>query len=286
MAAERCDRWLSASNEVLFNNGIPLRTPQQKTPFNMFLAILRRSHPLIPSEFDGPLDSFVSRVARLWDNNAHHQTSLYEQKRMLALATADYISRLSIFNIPEPDLHNQHLFGLEFFQRPAQPVPFEVPILNSRRHTLRLEAIEALWILTVLLRSARVFSSPTPSPEGNVPYIPYYACQADAERIALPRRTRAADLARIAMYFRQTASLPEEKQPLSLHTFSPQMIKPPHPKDILPLSHNYYQWGAGVEGTFDAREKTPLASGIMYFVAKLMEIHDFKAKVGHSIHTK
>jgi hypothetical protein len=47
-----------------------------------------------------------------------------------------------------------------------------------------------------------------------------------------------------------------------------------------PLTKQYYQQGAGVDaGTFEQREKTPVESAIMYFVAKLMEIRDAEVEV-------
>lgn len=278
MSADQRDRWLNRSNEPAFNKGIRWRQPQDKTPFNSFLAVLRRSHPLLPTDFEGPLDSFVLRVAALWDNNASRDTVMYEEKRGLALATADYISQHPFFLRPEPDPRMQQVVGLEFFERPAQPFPFQVPISASRQNQ-RPEIVEALWILTVLLRCAGVFCTPASMPEGKSAYIPYYAYQTDAERTALPKRSRATDLARVALFFRQAAHNAPEKQALSLYTFTRTTITPPSPPNVTPLTKQYYQQGAGIEGTFEAREKTPLESGISYFVAKLMEIRDVKSAV-------
>ena len=278
MSTDQRDRWLNRSNEPAFNKGIQLRQPPDSTPFNTFLAVLRRSHPLIPTAFDGPLDTLTHRVTALWDSSVSCDSVMYEEKRSLAIATADYISRHPFFSMPETDPHLRQVAGLEFFERPAQPFPFEVPISASKRN-LRPEIIEALWILSVLLRSAGVSWTPPSAPEGNVAYIPYYSCKTNAERTALPKRSRATDLARVALFFRQAACNPVEKQALSLYSFTRTTIAPPTASNVRPLTKQYYQQGAGVEGTFEAREKTPLESGIMYFVAKLMEIRDAKSAV-------
>ena len=110
-------------------------------------------------------------------------------------------------------------------------------------------------------------------------YIPYYSCKTDTEYTALPKRSRATDLTRVVLFFRQAACNPVEKQALSLYSFTHTTIAPPTASNVRPLTKQYYQQGAGIEGTVEAREKTPLESGIMYFVAKLMEIQDAKSAV-------
>ena len=272
MPLDVCDRWLNRGSEQLYNNGVPSRQPQSSGAFEQFVAVLQRSHPLLPPEFDGPADAFVARVSALLEK-ADPKSYLYEHKCKMALTTADYIGGLPIFHATPADEYTRQVLGLQFFTRPQQPIPFEVPISQTRR-TLRPEAVEAFWILTVLLRSLGLFPTPRPAPEGNAPYIPYYGCSSDAERTQIPKRTRATDLARVAFFFRQAAPLPSDKQPLTLHSFTAAAIAPPISDEAKVLSKEYYRQRARVQETFAAREQTPLESGISYFNAKLLELRD------------
>lgn len=273
MQVDQGDRWLSASNELKYSDGIAARRPKSQNPLSKFLAVARRSQPLIPLNLEGPLEDFVTRVATLWDSEANRNAYLYHEKRSLALSTAQYISRLPIITTFAP-LEQRYTSGQEFYKRLSQPRPFEVPIANSKK-TLRSEALEAFYILTRLFWTVNVYCAPPLAPEGNVAYIPYYT-----EYPAPPKRTRASDLARISMFFRQEASLPEQKRHFSLHSFTRTSIKPPRQEHAVPLTKEYYQEGAGVAaGALQAREKTPLESGIMYFVAKLMELKDYDRMV-------
>ena len=174
----------------------------------------------------------------------------------------------------DPSSFTRQVVGHEFYQRSSQPLPFEIPFSNTKR-TLRPEVIEALWILTLLFHSVGVYSPPPPAPEGDVSYIPFYGLDNDDDRTAAPKRARATDLARSAMYFRRSAGYPEQKQNFNLFSFSRSAISAPCPDSAAPLTKMYYQQGAGVaNSSLKAREKTPLESSIMYFVAKLMELRD------------
>jgi hypothetical protein len=270
------DRWLSAPNEARYNHGIQDRLPQHQNPLSHFLAVARRSQPLIPPFFDGPLEDFPTRLIACWDAHGSRDAYLYEEKRALVMAAADYVTRLPIAQFMSEDQYVRHVQGHEFFRRPSQPRPFEVPLSNSKA-TLRTELVEALWILTTLFHSVGIYTPPPPAPEGHVAYIPYYA---DADVTAAPKRGRAADLARAAMFFRRTAGLPSHRQIFSLFQFDRRNIKCPQPAEATPLSKEYYQQGAGVEiGTVQAKEQAPFESGVAYFVAKLMEMRDAKEAV-------
>jgi hypothetical protein len=273
------DRWLSAANEAQYNRGIQHRLPQQQTALNLFLEVARRSQPLIPHFLDGSLEDLPARVIAYWDAHGDRSLYLYEEKRALALATADYITRLPIASFIPGDRYFRLVQGHEFFERQSQPHPFEVPLSNSKA-TLRTELIEALWILTTLSHSAGIYTPPPPAPEGHVAYIPYYAIDGAT---APPKRGRATDLARVSMFFRRTAPLPLHQQIFNLFHFNRGSIKSPQPARAAPLSKEYYQQGAGVEiGTVAAKEQSPFESSISYFVAKLMEIRDAPKAVGDS----
>ena len=95
MSLDQRDRWLSRLNEPRYNIGIVARRPQLENALGCFIAIARRSQPLIPFEFEGSsADDFVSRVEAHWDAHASREAYLHDEKRRLARATADYISRI------------------------------------------------------------------------------------------------------------------------------------------------------------------------------------------------
>jgi hypothetical protein len=82
------------------------------------------------------------------------------------------------------------------------------------------------------------------------------------------------------MLFRQHASLPPHKQVFTIFGFTRTSIVPPNQDKAAPLSKKYYSQGAGIGiGTLAAKERTPLESGISFFMAKLMEMRDAKREV-------
>jgi hypothetical protein len=269
------DRWLSAPNESHY--GITEQCPADAAVFDRFVAVAQHSQPLIGNVFFGPLKDLGSRLAVLWDAQANPRCLFYQEKRSLIIAAARYLGTLPILQTEAPSLQLQQVTGQQFLQRPSQPRPFQIPILKSKQ-TLRAECYEVFYIITRLFHSAGVVSQPPLAPQGPIPYIPYYAPQPEAT--ALPKRKHATDLARIAFHFRRCRGLPDWKQPLTLFKFTRRDIRPPCPEQVDPLTKQYYQQGAGVDaGTFEQREKTPVESAIMYFVAKLMEIRDAEVEV-------
>jgi hypothetical protein len=250
---------------------------QDPSALSCFLAVASRSQPLMPAVFTGPAEGLQSRVIECWDACARKEAFLCEEKRLMAIATADRISHLAIANIIPPDEYHRLVTGHKFYQRPLQPNPFEVPLFNAKP-SLRAELNELLWILTVLFHSVGIYLSPPPAPEGVVAYIPYYSTDVDVA--AIPKRQRAASLARAAMFFRRHAGLPVHKHIFSLFEFTRTSISPPKPENAAPLSKTYYLQGSGAGvGTVAAKERAALESGISYFVAKLMELRDAKEEV-------
>jgi hypothetical protein len=283
--APTTDRWLSAPNEPLYSRSI-LAQPLPDDVFNRFLAVARCSQPFLAGVFSGPLLQLEGRLTALWDSRARRGCLFYEEKRNLIIQATRYLVTLPILRKEAAASQQQMAAGQQFFTRTTQPRPFLVPVSNSKA-TLRSECYEVLFIITRLFHSAGVaLQSPPPAPAlpGPVPYIPYYAPQPSAT--AMPNRQRVADLARVAFHFRQFRGAADWKQPLNIFTFSRAQIQPPSlHAGVLPLSKKYYQHGAGVEaGTVERREKTPMASAVMYFIAKLMEIQDWEAEVRELLH--
>ena len=277
MASSDRDRWLSRSNEPRYNEGITARASLDASALSCFIAVARRCQPLIPAVFAGPAEHLESRVVAYWDDHTHRDAFLYEEKREMAMAVADHISHLLIANHVSLEDYMRWVAGHQFYERPSQPHPFETPLPNARP-TLRPELNEALWILTCLFHAVGIYVPPPPAPEGNVPYIPYYPTSVDITSV--PKHARAASLARSAMFFRQHASLLPHKQPFSLFGLTHASITPPKQEKAMPLSKKYYSQGTGIGiGTAAAKERTPLKSGISFFVAKLMEIRDVKQEV-------
>jgi hypothetical protein len=277
MASSDHDRWLSRSSEQRYNQGIAARAPPDASALSCFIAVACRCQPLIPAVLAGPAEHLESRVAAYWDDHAHRDAFLYEEKREMAMAVADHISHLPIAKRISLEDYMRWVTGHQFYERPSQPHPFETPLPNTRP-TLRPELNEALWILTCLFHAVGINVPPPPAPEGNVPYIPYYSTPIDATSV--PKRARAASLARSAMFFRRHAGLLPHKQPFSLYGLTRASITPPQQEKAMPLSKKYYSQGAGIGiGTAAAKERTPLESGISFFVAKLMEIRDAKKEV-------
>lgn len=277
MASGGSDRWLCRSNEPRYNQGIPARTPPDASALSCFIAVARRCQPLIPAIVAGPAEHLESRVAAYWDEHAHRDAFLYEEKREMAMAVAHHIFHLPIAQRASLEEYIRLVAGHQFYERPSQPHPFETPLSNARP-TLRPELNEALWILTCLFHAVGIYAPPPPAPEGNVPYIPYYPTGVDAT--AVPKRARAASLARSAMFFRRHASLLPHRQTFSIFGLTRASIAPPKQDKAAPLSKKYYSQGAGIGvGTAAAKERNPLESGISYFVAKLMEIRDAKQEV-------
>jgi hypothetical protein len=277
MASGDHDRWLSHANEVQYNMGIRERHVPDSSALSCFLTVASRYQPLIPSVLIGPVEDLQSRVILYWDSHARRDSFLYQEKRQMAIATADRISHIAIAHTIPPDEYSRLVMGHQFFQRPSQPTPFEIPLYNTRPST-RTELNEVLWILMILFHSVGLYFPPHPAPEGIVAYIPYYSTNVDMT--SPPKRQRVASLAHASMFFRRYAGLPAHKQAFSLFTFTRTSITPPQPEQTTPLSKSYYLQGSGVGvGSAAAKERTPLESGISYFVAKLMEIRDTKAEV-------
>jgi hypothetical protein len=271
------DRWLSSHNEARYNLGIRSRPIADPSAFSCFLAVASRSHPLVPAAFTGPAAGLLSRVVTCWDARANPGSFLYEEKRQMAIATADCISRLEIANVIPQDRYHRLASGHDFFLRPSQPSPFEIPLSNAKPN-FRAELNELLWILTILFHSVGVYFPPPPAPEGVVAYIPYDS--AGDGVVAIPKRQRVASLAHAAVFFRRHAGLAPQQQVFSLFSFTRTSISPPKPEKTTPLSKSYYLQGSGVgAGRVTAKERMPLESGVSYFVAKLMEIRDAKEEV-------
>jgi hypothetical protein len=243
MLSSESDRWLSQSNESRYNLGILARAPQDNSAFSCFLAVARRSQPLIPAVFDGPVEGLESRVAAFWDAHANKDAFLHYEKRHLACAIANHIAHLRISQKASEYEYLRHVNGHQFFQRRSQPKPFESP-LSDAKATMRPKLNEALWFLTVLFHSVDIFPPPAPAPEGKVPYIPYYAT--DIDFAAKPKQSHASSLARAAMLFRQYAGLPDHRQVFTLFGFARASITPPTMEEAEPLTKQYYAQSARV----------------------------------------
>jgi hypothetical protein len=90
------------------------------------------------------------------------------------------------------------LEGIDFYVRPQSRQPSEYPFPSAKRDE-RLEAVETLYFLTLILSTAYDTPPICDTPEGAVKFIPYYEVP---QSLTAPRRNNAASLAVVARFFR------------------------------------------------------------------------------------
>lgn len=178
--------------------------------FTNFTDILRRSNPLLLPVITGPLKTLSMRVLAHWRAVPEAKVQFHELKSELLAAFCFRLEHLEIFRASRFEPSRSMLDGLQFYIRHPSRSPSDYPFPNARR-TERLEVVECLYLLTVILSTGEDEPVVSALPEGDAQYILYY----DAPQyLTAPKRGNAASLAAAAMFFRV-----DTRQELNLRAF-------------------------------------------------------------------
>lgn len=190
--------WLTAASEAVMDIYTSQRQQcRDDDPFACFMQVLRRSNPLVPPIITSPLSTLQTRVLALWDAIPHDKVQFHCLKAELLAGFCSHLRALRIFN-ENMDVDRLELDGLRFYVGRPSRDPEDSPFPHAKRDD-RLEAIETVYFLTVILSTAENAPSVSDMPEGSLEYIPYYT---PIPCIAAPKRRNAASLALAARSFR------------------------------------------------------------------------------------
>ena len=189
--------WLAAASEDIMDLCISQRQPHNDDPFTCFMQVLRRSNPLVPLIITGPLSTLRTHVLMFWGAIPLANVQFHHLKAELLGGFCSHLQGLRIFN-ENIEADRLTLDGLRFYVRQPFRNPEESPFPHAKRDE-RLEAMETVYFLTLILSTAENTLSPSDMPEGPLEYIPYYT---SIPNITAPKRRNAASLALAAQSFR------------------------------------------------------------------------------------
>lgn len=189
--------WLSAESE----QHLDLCIDQRRTgndPFTCFVDVLRRSNALVPPVITGPLATLSSRLLAFWRGILPDKVEFYDLKRDLLEAFCRHLQGLLMFQQRNIEPSRLALEGFQFYTRSSSRDAADPPFSAAKRDE-RLEAIETIYFVTLILSTAEEDPSVAEMPEGAVCYLPYYQ---PVQTFSVPKRTSAVSLARTAKFFR------------------------------------------------------------------------------------
>jgi hypothetical protein len=189
--------WLTAASEEVMDLFISQRQPPNNDPFSWFMEVLRRSNPLIPPIITGPLSTLRMRVLAFWSAIPSDNVQFYDLKAELLAGFCSHLQALQFFDAGG-DVDRLMLRGFRFYVRHPSRNPEESPFSHSKRDD-RLEAMETVYFLTLILSTAENTPPPIHMVEGPLDYIPYYP---SFPQLTSPKRRNAASLALAARFFR------------------------------------------------------------------------------------
>jgi hypothetical protein len=256
--------WLTAASESLMDACTAQRVQWGQTdPFTCFMQVLRRSNPLVPPLITGPLNTLAMRLQAFWHSVPSDSVLHHGLKSELLAGFSRRLQGLPIFNgNREPD--RLALEGLQFYIRRPSQSPEEPPFPSAKRDE-RLEAIESIYFLTIILSTAQDAPLVSEMPEGPLEYIPYYC---DVPFITVPKRRNAASLAMAAKFFRQDTRPPRFRVFDFDLTVQQWMWAPDEPQAApLDRDEDGYRHIAQVSANKSTRH-----SAISYFVLKLLAV--------------
>jgi hypothetical protein len=189
--------WLSMESEQLMDWHIPQRQLGDD-PFTHFIEVLRRANPLVPPIITGPISSLSTRLAQFWSAVPPDAVQFHGLKLDLLVGFCHHLESLSLFEPNRVAAERLVRMGLRFYSRHLSRDPRDSPFPNAKRDE-RLEAVETVFFLTLILSTADDAPSVGEAPEGPVAYIPYYT---PPLHVTAPKRKNAASLAMAARFFR------------------------------------------------------------------------------------
>lgn len=281
--------WLESATEHIVDSLAEARQDDGTDPFTAFTNVLRRANPLLPPIITGPLVDLSSRLHEYWVAIPPTKVEHWGLKSQLLDAFCTRLKGLSIFN-PELSIspNRAALLGFEFYRRPPSQAAHESPFPHARRGE-RLEAIEDLWFVTILLSTSEDKPVIGPMPEGALRFVPYYDIPM---YLTAPKRTNAASLALAARHFRMDQRPEENLRAFSFESTvegwtwgpdrevireGPQGGSESNQEQIEPWVNDEdgYRRIAGVVG-----KSCSIHAGVSYLILKLMRVLDEHNAVG------
>lgn len=189
--------WLSAEAEAHVDSCSNQRQGGNDL-FTSFTAVLRRSNPLVPLIITGPLHTLSTRLLGYWSTVPRDVVQFHQLKSELLVGFCFQLRDLSLFKESRVEFDRSSLEGWRFYVRPPSRKPQDSPFPYAKRDD-RLEAMEIIYFLTLILSTAQVSPLVGEMPEGALAYLPYFP---SPQYITAPKRRNAASLAMATRFFR------------------------------------------------------------------------------------
>jgi len=133
-----------------------------------------------------------------WSTVPRDAVKFHQLKSELLAGFCCQLLGLSLFDPRKVEVERSSLDGWSFYVRPASRNPQDSPFPYAKRDD-RLEAMEIIYFLTLILSTADASPSVAEMPEGSLAYLPYFP---PPRYITAPKRRNAASLAMAARFFR------------------------------------------------------------------------------------